>query len=127
LPSARAAGVSYIAEDRHRTASGRGRAARWTIWRWAFHRNPPLASRGLPAIKGHAGLGRGALIRKFDVKISSEATLVGTLSGGNLQKIVIARELSHQAPRTDRRAADAPASDVGAIEFIHAELVGRAR
>jgi simple sugar transport system ATP-binding protein len=47
---------------------------------------------------------------------------VGTLSGGNLQKIVIARELAHDAPVL---IAEQPTRgvDVGAIEFIHSELV----
>jgi len=116
----RAAGVSYIAEDRHRTASA-GAGSAMDNLAMGFHRNPPLAAKGLLRLKEMRAWAR-ALIRKFDVKISSEATLVGTLSGGNLQKIVIARELSHQAPVL---IAEQPTRgvDVGAIEFIHAELV----
>ena len=47
---------------------------------------------------------------------------VGTLSGGNLQKVVVARELSHAAPVL---IAEQPTRgvDVGAIEFIHGQLV----
>ncbi len=47
---------------------------------------------------------------------------VGTLSGGNLQKVVVARELSHAAPVL---IAEQPTRgvDVGAIEFIHNQLV----
>jgi ABC-type uncharacterized transport system ATPase subunit len=47
---------------------------------------------------------------------------VRTLSGGNLQKIVIARELAHDAPVL---IAEQPTRgvDVGAIEFIHAQLI----
>jgi ABC-type uncharacterized transport system ATPase subunit len=116
----RAVGVSYIAEDRHRTASA-GAGSAMDNLAMGFHRSPPLASRGLLRLKEMRAWAR-ALIQKFDVKISNEATLVGTLSGGNLQKIVIARELSHQAPVL---IVEQPTRgvDVGAIEFIHAELV----
>jgi simple sugar transport system ATP-binding protein len=62
------------------------------------------------------------LIRRFDIRIGSEATAVGTLSGGNLQKIVLARELAHDAAVV---IAEQPTRgvDVGAVEFIHAELM----
>ena len=48
---------------------------------------------------------------------------VGTLSGGNLQKVVVARELSHEAPVL---IAEQPTRglDVGATEYIHERLVG---
>jgi ABC-type uncharacterized transport system ATPase subunit len=86
-----------------------------------FHRQPPIARHGLLRMRDMRNWAR-ALIKKFDVKIASEATAVGTLSGGNLQKIVIARELAHNAPVL---IAEQPTRgvDVGAIEFIHAELV----
>jgi simple sugar transport system ATP-binding protein len=62
------------------------------------------------------------LIEKFSVKIASESAPVGALSGGNLQKVVTARELSHEAPVL---IAEQPTRgvDVGATEFIHAQLV----
>jgi ABC-type uncharacterized transport system ATPase subunit len=62
------------------------------------------------------------LIERFGVKIGSEQLAVGTLSGGNLQKVVVARELSHAAPLL---IAEQPTRgvDVGAIEFIHGQLV----
>jgi simple sugar transport system ATP-binding protein len=62
------------------------------------------------------------LIEKFGVRIASEQLPVGTLSGGNLQKVVVARELSHKAPAL---IAEQPTRgvDVGALEFIHGQLV----
>ena len=62
------------------------------------------------------------LIHKFDIRIGSEQLPVGTLSGGNLQKVVVARELSHTAPVL---IAEQPTRgvDVGAIEFIHRQLL----
>lgn len=116
----RAAGVSYIAEDRIRTASAAAASAMVNL-SLGFHRRPPIAVRGLLRIKEMRAWAR-RLIRKFDIKIASEMTSVGTLSGGNLQKIVIARELAHNAPVL---IAEQPTRgvDVGAIEFIHSELI----
>ncbi|HLS03542.1 MAG TPA: heme ABC transporter ATP-binding protein, partial [Actinomycetales bacterium] len=61
------------------------------------------------------------LIERFGIKISSPSTMVGTLSGGNLQKIVVARELDYDSPIL---IAEQPTRgvDVGAIEAIHREL-----
>jgi simple sugar transport system ATP-binding protein len=116
----RAAGVSYIAEDRGRTASAAAGSAMDNL-AMGFHRRPPLARRGLLRIREMRAWAR-MLIRRFDIRIGSEATAVGTLSGGNLQKIVLARELAHDAAVV---IAEQPTRgvDVGAVEFIHAELM----
>jgi general nucleoside transport system ATP-binding protein len=62
------------------------------------------------------------LIARFDIRIASERLPVGTLSGGNLQKVVVARELAHGAPVL---IAEQPTRgvDVGAIQFIHGRLL----
>ncbi|MDB5394093.1 MAG: transporter ATP-binding protein [Rhodospirillales bacterium] len=116
----RDAGMSYIAEDRSRTASA-GTASAMDNLALGFHRRRPIAVHGLLNLREMRGWAR-TLIRKFDIRIAGETTPVGTLSGGNLQKIVIARELAHDAPVL---IAEQPTRgvDVGAIEFIHAELV----
>jgi general nucleoside transport system ATP-binding protein len=55
------------------------------------------------------------------VKIAGPSTPVGTLSGGNLQKVVVARELDYGSPVL---IAEQPTRgvDIGAIESIHREL-----
>ena len=62
------------------------------------------------------------LLKEFDVRGGQPKTLAGALSGGNQQKVVIAREVSG-----DRRVlvASQPTRglDVGAIEFVHRRLV----
>jgi simple sugar transport system ATP-binding protein len=62
------------------------------------------------------------LISKFGVKIENEKVKVGTLSGGNLQKIVVAREIAKEGVLL---IAEQPTRgvDVGAIENIHAQLL----
>jgi simple sugar transport system ATP-binding protein len=112
--------MSYIAEDRIRTASAAAGSAMDNL-AMGFHRRPPLARRGLLRIREMQAWAR-ALIRKFDIRIAGEATLVGTLSGGNLQKLVLARELAHEAAVV---IAEQPTRgvDIGAVEFIHAQLM----
>lgn len=116
----RAAGVSYIAEDRARTASAATASATDNL-AMGFHRAPPLARKGLLQPRAMRAWARG-LIERFDIKIASTDTPVGTLSGGNLQKVVTARELAHDAAVL---IAEQPTRgvDVGAIAFIHGELL----
>ena len=116
----RAGGLSYIAEDRARTATAASASATDNL-AMGFHRRPPLARRGMLQPKALRDWAR-SLIDRFDIKIASVDTAVGTLSGGNLQKIVTARELAHNAPVL---IAEQPTRgvDVGAIAFIHGELL----
>ncbi|WP_017791985.1 ABC transporter ATP-binding protein [Leucobacter salsicius] len=115
----RDAGIAYVPEDRHGVGSA-GTATAVDNLALGHHRAAPILQRGL--------LSRGAmlehaqrLIKRFGVKIASPATPVGTLSGGNLQKVVVARELDYGSPLL---IAEQPTRgvDVGAIESIHREL-----
>lgn len=112
-------GISYVPEDRHAVGSA-GTADAIDNLALGHHRSAPLLKRGL--------LSRGAmldhakrLIARFGVKIASPQTPVGTLSGGNLQKVVVARELDYRSPVL---IAEQPTRgvDIGAIESIHREL-----
>jgi simple sugar transport system ATP-binding protein len=112
-------GIAYIPEDRHAVGSA-GTADAIDNLALGHHRSAPLLRRGL--------LSRGAmldhakrLIQRFGVKIAGPSTQVGTLSGGNLQKVVVARELDYRSPLL---IAEQPTRgvDIGAIESIHREL-----
>jgi len=61
-------------------------------------------------------------IREFDIRTPGSATLVGRLSGGNQQKVVLARELGRELKLL---VATQPTRgvDVGSIEFIHERIV----
>jgi simple sugar transport system ATP-binding protein len=79
-------------------------------------------------VKG-AGLQRRALaafaaekVREFDVRAQSIETPVGRLSGGNQQKVVLARELSRDL-RLFVAAQPTRGLDVGSIEFVHERVV----
>ena len=116
----RAAGLAYIPEDRAAVGSALEATAADNL-AMGFHRTAPLASALFVNPRAFAEQAR-ALIRRFAIRIANERVNVGTLSGGNLQKIVVARELAHEALAL---IAEQPTRglDVGATEHIHGLLV----
>jgi len=82
---------------------------------------PPLTQLGLlslPAIQTNSA----SLIKQFNILAPSGDLPVGSLSGGNMQKVVLARELS-SSPRLLIAAQPTRGVDIGAIEYIHQQLV----
>jgi ABC-type uncharacterized transport system ATPase subunit len=64
----------------------------------------------------------GQLIREFDVRGGGPLTRAGGLSGGNQQKVILAREIDRN-PKLLLAAQPTRGLDVGAIEFVHRRLV----
>ena len=62
------------------------------------------------------------LLREFDVRGGGPSSPAAALSGGNQQKVVVAREVSRN-PRVLLAAQPTRGLDVGAIEFVHRRLV----
>jgi ABC-type uncharacterized transport system ATPase subunit len=62
------------------------------------------------------------LLKEFDVRGGTPQTLAVALSGGNQQKVVVAREVSRD-PRVLVAAQPTRGLDVGAIEFVHRRLI----
>jgi general nucleoside transport system ATP-binding protein len=62
------------------------------------------------------------LLKEFDVRGGGPTTRGGSLSGGNQQKVVVAREVSRD-PSVLIAAQPTRGLDVGAIEFVHRRLV----
>ena len=81
-------------------------------------------ARGLtvqePAIREHAE----KLVQEFDVRTPSVMTRASNLSGGNQQKMVVAREFSREV-RLLIAAQPTRGIDVGSIEFIHQQIVAK--
>jgi simple sugar transport system ATP-binding protein len=88
------------------------------------HESKPFSEDGFlnhDAIKKYAK----RLTEKFDVRPNNPEILAGTLSGGNQQKVIVARELDNQ-PRKPRVAVISQPTrglDIGAIEFIHKTII----
>jgi simple sugar transport system ATP-binding protein len=62
------------------------------------------------------------LIRDFDIRATGPDQAAGTLSGGNQQKLVVAREVGRKAQLVVA-AQPTRGVDIGATEFIHQQLV----
>jgi simple sugar transport system ATP-binding protein len=62
------------------------------------------------------------LLTEYDVRGGGPRTMAGALSGGNQQKVVLAREISRN-PRVLVAAQPTRGLDVGAIEFVHKRLI----
>lgn len=80
-----------------------------------------FATRGVRNRAAVATLARG-LVEQFDVRTPSIETTVESLSGGNKQKVVIARELAAN-PQLLIASQPTRGVDVGSIEFIHSQIV----
>jgi simple sugar transport system ATP-binding protein len=66
------------------------------------------------------------LIKQFRVKTPSRDTLAKNLSGGNIQKIVLAREIS-RSPRVILAAQPTRGLDIGATEYVREQLLEQRR
>jgi simple sugar transport system ATP-binding protein len=85
-----------------------------------YHR-PPYSKRGvldLKAISARAAQG----VKDFDIRTPSIDTLATALSGGNQQKVVVAREFSVPVQLVIA-AQPTRGLDVGSIEYIHRRIV----
>jgi simple sugar transport system ATP-binding protein len=113
-------GIGYVPEDRKKDG---------LVGEFSIAENLMLnGSYGKPFAKGvaidFASRDRiaGELIKSFDVRTPSASTQAQKLSGGNQQKVVVARELSRDVKLL---IASQPTRgvDVGSIEFIHERII----
>jgi simple sugar transport system ATP-binding protein len=85
------------------------------------YRKPPESRHGFLNLRRILERAR-RLLREFDVRGGTPATPAGALSGGNQQKVVLAREIDVN-PQVLIAAQPTRGLDVGAIEFVHRRLV----
>ena len=114
------AGVGCIAEDRHR----RGLVLDFSLAENVFlreYRRKGTAASGC-CRRARMAERAGPMLKDFDVRGGDSDTRAASLSGGNQQKVVIARELSAD-PAVLIAAQPTRGLDVGAIEFVHRRLV----
>lgn len=113
-------GVAHVPEDRHK----RGLVLKYSLAENAIlgvHYKQPYA-KGIVMdynkIKEYAK----KIIKEFDVRTPNEDVLAAKLSGGNQQKMVVAREISKD-PELLIVSQPTRGLDVGAIEYIHKRIV----
>ena len=112
------AGLGYVPEDRHRDGF---------VGEFSIAENLVLDNLDEYSKRGSLQLGLIAenarqRIEEFDIRAGSATQPVNSLSGGNQQKVVLARELSR--PLSLLLASQPTRGvDVGAIEFLHSRIV----
>lgn len=115
-----AMGVSHIPEDREKHGLVSSYSIEDNLVLNQFDRAPFAQGwiRNVAALEENAT----RLVEEFDIRTPSIKTTAGALSGGNKQKVVVARELS-QDTRVVVAAQPTRGVDVGSIEFIHNQLI----
>ncbi|HEY3316138.1 MAG TPA: ABC transporter ATP-binding protein [Bacillota bacterium] len=113
-------GLAFIPEDRQK----RGLVLPMTIWEnliLGFQRNPTFSKpSGLKfaAIMSHSE----ELRKRFDIRLSNLGNPALALSGGNQQKVILAREFAHD-PKVIIASQPTRGLDIGATEFVHQQIL----
>jgi general nucleoside transport system ATP-binding protein len=114
-------GLSHIPEDRYARGLIRMYTASMNTILGDYYHQPYAGTLGLlndEAIHEHAT----RLIKDYDVRPNSPTVLATAYSGGNAQKLIVARELERK-PDVLLAAQPTRGVDIGAIEFIHKQIV----
>ena len=114
------AGLGHVPEDRQRNGLVLSMSVADNLV-LNTPRRAPFASRGtrnLAAVRENAG----TVVKNFDIRATSIDETVSSLSGGNQQKVIVARELSRPLSLF---VASQPTRglDVGSIEYVHQQIV----
>ena len=113
-------GMAHIPEDRQRQGLVGGLSVAENLVLTRYHDDQ--FSRGVVVDWDAANALADTLISEYDIRTPSKETGVGTLSGGNQQKVIVARELSRDL-RLTIAAQPTRGVDVGSIEYIHSRIV----
>jgi simple sugar transport system ATP-binding protein len=114
------AGLAHVPADRHRHGLVLSFPVDDNLVLTTYNRRPYAKGfvRDPQAIDAWAD----KLIAKFDIRTPSREVTAGTLSGGNQQKAIVAREFSRN-PRVLVLDQPTRGLDVGSIEFIHRQVI----
>jgi ABC-type uncharacterized transport system ATPase subunit len=114
------AGVAYVPEDR----TDDGLVGPFSVAEnlvLDMYDRPPYSSGinlNLASVRENAA----ARIEEFDIRTGSAATAAGTLSGGNQQKVILAREVGREH-KVLIASQPTRGLDVGSIEFVHKRII----
>jgi simple sugar transport system ATP-binding protein len=113
-------GMAHIPEDRQRQGLVGGLSVAENLVLTRYHDDQ--FSHGVLVDWDAANAIADTLIGEYDIRTPNKETGVGTLSGGNQQKVIVARELSRDL-RLTIAAQPTRGVDVGSIEYIHSRIV----
>lgn len=120
-PGARiAGGLGYIPEDRLRVGSVAGLSVRDNAVLKKY-KQPPLSRGPLLSFRAMRSYAQH-LVEQFGVSTPDVDVTIGTLSGDNIQKVILGREMSAQ-PRVIVASHPTRGLDVGAAQAIHRRLI----
>jgi ABC-type uncharacterized transport system ATPase subunit len=113
-------GTGHVPEDRQKHGLVLNYSVRDNLALISYY-EPPYSKRGIIE-EDFLAQNAANLIKEFDIRTPSADTAVATLSGGNQQKVIVARELNR---RVRLLIASQPTRglDVGSIEFIHGRII----
>jgi simple sugar transport system ATP-binding protein len=116
------AAVAYVPADRHRFGLIKSFSLADNLVLTSYYR-PPYAHG---VLRNGEAIQKDAIsaVERFDIRTPSPTVAVGTLSGGNQQKAVVAREFDRDLKLL---VLDQPTRglDVGSIEFIHHQVIAK--
>ena len=116
---ARQSGIAHVPQDRH----ARAMVMAFAAWESAVlgYEQLPIYSRWGWMARARMRQATRAMMERFDVRPPDPELRSSKFSGGNQQKLVLARELG-QAPKVLLVGQPTRGVDIGAIEFIYAQL-----
>jgi ABC-type uncharacterized transport system ATPase subunit len=117
---ARKAGLAHVPEDRQRM----GLITAFEEWENAMlgYEDDPAYGKGIILDSAAAQAEARERIKKFDIRPANERLKTVNFSGGNQQKIVLAREMERN-PDVLIVGQPTRGVDIGAIEFIHNQII----
>jgi len=118
----RAAGCACVPEDRYHWGCARKATLAETAI-MAHQYEPALSAHGLLNDRGIKAF-TARLLQEYDVRNSGQSQKAGELSGGNIQKLIVAREVEQNSPLLIA-AEPTRGLDIGAMEFIHGRLLDK--
>ncbi|WP_086349322.1 ABC transporter ATP-binding protein [Candidatus Enterococcus clewellii] len=113
-------GISHIPEDRHKYGLVLDFSVSENSILQTYYK-PEITPKGLIDREVVKQLTEG-FIEEFDIRVPSAETTARSLSGGNQQKLIIAREMN-MGPQVMVAVQPTRGLDVGAIEFVHKQLI----
>ena len=113
-------GMAHIPEDRQRQGLVTGMTVAQNLVLTRYHSEE--FSKGVQVNWDKVSVKADELVSEYDIRTSGIAVEASTLSGGNQQKVIVARELSRDLKLA---IASQPTRgvDVGSIEYIHSQIV----
>jgi len=114
------AGIAYVPEDRQEDGLIGDFSVADNMVLDQYNK-PPFAS-GINLKLGAIAANAAERVQEFDVRTTSAQAPVGTLSGGNQQKVILARELAREH-KVLIASQPTRGLDVGSIEFVHRRIV----